>query len=310
MDLDVRQLRYFIKVAEHLNFTEAANELYVAQSAVSQQIAELEKRIGVPLFIRNKRYVRLTSAGQRFYQDVVPLVHRIEEAVHTAQLVHAGLVGSLRIGFLAPHVRAFLPTLIKSFKNDFPNIELSLNHYHHGMLVRSIEAGELDVAIMWPFGLHRIEGITEEVIQVDRFAVVLHRNHRFAHHECIEISELKGEPFIIHNSQDYLGSLYDYTIQLCASHGFVPNIVSQPRFVDTVLVLVEAEIGIALLPQSLERHFSAPDLRFIPIAEAEDHVLNLVMVWKTENNNPSLPLWLETCRRSLNNGMRKNVSKE
>ncbi|SIT02935.1 LysR family transcriptional regulator [Alicyclobacillus vulcanalis] len=310
MDLDLRQLRYFIKVAERLNFTEAANELFVAQSAVSQQIAELEKKIGVPLFIRNKRFVRLTSAGQRLYQDVVPLMHRMEEAIHTARLVHEGLVGALRIGFLAPHVRAFLPDLIKEFKRQYPDIDLTLNHYHHGMLLQYIDAGELDLAITTPFGLHRVEGIVQEVIRTEPFAVVLHRNHPLASRDRLQISDLRHEPFIIHNRQDSPAGFFDYTIQLCSRHGFVPNIVSQPRFVDTVLVLVEAELGIAILPQSLEHHYSAPDLRFIPIADAENDVLQLVMVWKENHNNPSLPLWVNTCRKVLGSKIPKGTREQ
>ncbi|MCL6600473.1 MAG: LysR family transcriptional regulator [Alicyclobacillus macrosporangiidus] len=303
MDIDIRQLRYFLKVAQHLNFTEAANELYVAQSAVSQQIADLEKKIGVTLFVRNKRSVRLTSAGMRFFDDVSDIVGRVEEAVHNAQLVQSGIVGSLKVGFLAPHVRAFLPNVIKRFRDAYPDVELNLNHYHHGMLIRAIENGELDLAITTPFGLHRIEGIQVERILTEPFYVVLHRQHPLASRQHLRISELKDEKFIIHNRQDSPVGFFDFTLQLCAKNGFTPNIVSQPRFVDTVLVLVESDIGIALLPKSLEQHYSTPNLKFIPLADCEEHSLDLVMVWKNDNQNPSLPIFLNVFRESIAQGL-------
>lgn len=102
--MDIRQLRYFITVAEHLNFTKAANQLYVAQSAISQQIADLEDQVGVKLFIRNKRSVKLTPAGSVFLKEAIEIVEKTSGAIEKAKQTDEGIIGSLSIGFLAVHV--------------------------------------------------------------------------------------------------------------------------------------------------------------------------------------------------------------
>ncbi|MEB3103605.1 LysR family transcriptional regulator [Ferviditalea candida] len=292
MDLDTRQLRYFITVAEHLSFTEAANKLFIAQSAVSQQIADLEEKVGVKLFIRSKRSVQLTPAGAVFLQEATKILNRAAEAIDKARQTESGVIGSLSIGFLATHVRSFLPDVIKRFRELYPKVELNLNHYPSKMLKEALESKEFDIGFTSPAGLHRIEGIQIQPILKDPYCIVTHKNHPLASQSSIKLSDLSDEPFIIHNRHDSPIGSYDYIVKLCESSGFIPRIVSQPRFVDTVLILVEAEIGIAVLPRSFKL-MSDANLRFLEIETEEDKYFELVVAWKKMNVNPSIPIFLQ-----------------
>ncbi len=288
--MDMRQLRYFIAVAEKLNFTEAAKELFIAQSAVSQQIADLEKKIGVKLFIRNKRSVKLTSAGEVLLTEAINLVKRSEEAVEKTRQAELGIIGSLRIGFLGYTERNFLPYLIRQFRKSYPKIDLNLDQYNHGLLIDSLSSGELDVGFTLSFGLDNIGGLERKKISTEPISVVVHCEHPLALRKHISIAELAQERFIVLNREESPQGL-NKTLLMCANHGFFPNIVAEPRLIHTVLLLVAAGIGIAILPRSLEAQ-SSPSLRFIPI-EGHHNEDELVVAWRKVNSNPTIPLFLE-----------------
>lgn len=292
MDLDLRQLRYFIKVAEYLSFTEAANQLFVAQSAISQQIADLEDKVGVKLFQRSKRSVQLTPAGTVFLKEAVQLVNKSIEAIDKARQAESGIIGSLSVGFLAPHVKAFLPQLIKRFHSQYPNIELQFNHFPIRMLKEALENDELDIGFTAPSGLSRIDTIQTKMIHKAPYCIVVPRGHPLAEKQKIQLADLAEEPFIIHNRHDSHVGSFHFIVQLCEKSGFTPKIVSQPRFVDTVLILVEAELGIAILPKDFEPR-SNPAIHFIEIEEVDNSTFELAVAWKKTNMNPSIPIFLK-----------------
>jgi DNA-binding transcriptional LysR family regulator len=291
--MDIRQLQYFITVAEYLNFTKAANQLYVAQSAISHQIADLENQLGVKLFIRNKRSVQLTPAGSVFLKEAIEIVEKTSEAIEKAKQTDGGIIGSLSIGFLSVHVRSFLPTLLKQFQKQHPKVELTLNHLPSKMLKEALEHGEIDFAFTQPSGLDRIDDIEIQPVKSEKYCVVMHKNHPLSSKRSIQLSELAKEPFIIHNRHDSPVGSFDLIVHLCEQSGFTPNIVSQPRFVDTVPVLVEAEMGISILPKSFEA-ISSPVIRFLEIDDINnENDFELVIAWKKNNLNPSISIFLD-----------------
>lgn len=292
MDLDLRQLRYFIKVAEHLSFTEAANQLFVAQSAISQQIADLEDKIGAKLFLRSKRSVRLTPAGAVFLKEAEQIVAKAAEAVEKARQAESGVIGSLAVGFLAPHVRSFLPELIRRFRGKYPKIELHLNHFPIRMLKESLESGDLDIGLTAPAGLSRIDGIRTKRIRRAPYQLVMPTDHPLADKSSLKLAELAEESFIIYNRHDSHVGSFHYIVQLCEKSGFTPKIASQPRFVDTVMILVEAGLGIAILPRDFGM-LASPALRFVDIEDAGDSAFELAVAWKADSLNPTVPLFLE-----------------
>lgn len=288
--MDMRQLRYFIAVAEHLNFTEAAKSLFVAQSAVSQQISDLEEKIGVKLFIRNKRSVRLTNSGKVLLKEAINLVNKSAEVIEKTRQAELGIIGGLSIGFLGYTERNFLPGLIRQFKKNYPKIDLQLNQYNHGMLIDALNNDDLDIVFTLSFGIDNIGGLEKKSIINESISVVMHNEHPLANKESINISELANERFItISRHESPQG--FNKTLLMCANSGFTPNIVTQPRLLSTVLLLVDAGMGIAILPKSLQQNASS-SLRFINI-QGEQAKDELVIAWKKTNTNPAIPLFLD-----------------
>jgi DNA-binding transcriptional LysR family regulator len=288
--MDIRQLRYFIAVAEHLSFTEASKHLFVAQSAVSQQIADLEEKIGVKLFTRNKRSVRLTSAGSVLLKESISIVNKTEEAIEKTRQAEMGIIGNLNIGFLGYTERNFLPYLIREFRRKYPKVDLHLNQYNHGMLNESLKSGELDIGFTFSFGLYNIGGLEGKTVFTETISVVLHQDHPLAKETSIDISSLANERFIALDRQESPQG-FNQTLQICANHGFSPNIVSEPSLLSTVLMMVDSGMGIAILPKSLKLH-SSPSLRFVDI-QGEKTEYELVAAWKRTNTNPSISLFLD-----------------
>jgi DNA-binding transcriptional LysR family regulator len=189
-------------------------------------------------------------------------------------------------------VRSFLPDVIKRFRELHPKVELHLNHFPSQMLKDSLEQGELDLAFTLPAGLDRIEEIEIKPVASEPYCLVMHKNHPLSNHKKIKLSDLATEPFIIHNRHDSPVGSYEFIVHLCEQSGFTPHIVSQPRFVDTVPILVESEIGISILPKSFEA-ISSPSLRFIKMDGVKDNDCELVIAWKKDNLNPAIQLFLD-----------------
>jgi DNA-binding transcriptional LysR family regulator len=288
--MEMRQLKYFASVAEYLNFTEAARHLYVAQSAVSQQIAALEKELGVSLFQRNKRSVKLTNAGQVLLKETHFLLSRMNEAVEKARQADAGLIGTLRIGFLGYTERIFLPPLIRRFRKIYPQIELKLDKYHHGELIEMLSNEELDIGFTLAFGIEPVSSLDFQTIFQENIAVVMHEDHPMASLKTVDLAALASEPFVVLNRRESPQG-YQQTLQICSNHGFTPKIEHEPRLMQTLLMLVDAGLGISILPLSAQLQAS-DTLRFISLKE-QQRGHELVAAWKKNNTNPSIPLFLK-----------------
>ncbi len=288
--MEMRQLRYFSAVAECLNFTEAAKNLYVAQSAVSQQIAELEKELGVQLFNRTKRSVKLTNAGKVLVKEADFIINRMKEPIIKTREADLGLVGSLRIGFLGYAERSLLPPMIRHFRQLYPQIEVHLDQYHHGELIAMINNEELDIGFTLAFGVESMKHLHFMSIDQESIAIVMHKDHHKADHASVHLSDFAAEHFIVLNRRESPQG-YQQTIQICANHGFTPNITHEPRLLQTLLMLVDAGMGVAVLPKSAQM-LASKSVRFIELKENKESY-ELVAAWKDNYANPSTTLFIK-----------------
>lgn len=288
--MEIRQLRYFISVAEHLNFTEAAKQLFVAQPAVSQQIKSLEKEIGIKLFVRDKHSVQLTPAGKVFLNEAIEMLNRSEEAIKKARKAEIGEVGELNIGFLNAPVKSFLPSLVMEFRRKYPHIQISLNHYQTGQIVEKLRNAEVDIAFTMSFGPQDIADWEYKTLFSQPYCVFMNQEHPLAKKDRISIYDLADEPFVMLDRKESPQG-YDHLFTLFANHGFLPNITIQTERIETVLTIVEAGLGIAVLPKHL-LVYGNPSLRYMEIEEW-NHTVDIVVAWKKINPNPSIPLFLK-----------------
>ena len=290
--MEIRQLRYFIAVAENLNFTKAAKQLLIAQPSLSQQINSLEKELGFKLFYRNKHSVELTPAGIVFQEDALNILRKIDEAIGRAFDANIGIIGNLNIGFLNVAIKKFLPQLVRKFKHKYPKIHLNLHHYNTGQIIEKLKSGEIDLAFTVSVGLQNVGEIEMRTIASVTNCIIVHQDHPLACKSSIDIEDLVEEPFVM-IEREASPYTYDGWLAECISHGFSPKIASHTKSLESVLTLVDAGIGIAYLPTFMEA-YASPTLRFIKIDKKVTKSADLVVVWKKKTlKNPTLPLFLE-----------------
>ena len=246
--LDVRRLQYFVAVAETLHFRKAAERLHVAQPALSQQIRRLEDDLGCALLTRNRRRVELTPAGQALLESgrraIVQLLHAEDAARHTA----ANQIALLRIGFLNPAAFPVLPRLLQRLRAERPDLFVVLREGSSAALLEEVRLGQLDVAFVRGPITH--PGVRIDVLHREPLIAVLPATHPLARRRRVPPAELGDEPFIGFR-RDVAPSLHDAITRLCMDAGFAPAFVTEASEWYTIVSLVAAGLGVAILPQSI-----------------------------------------------------------
>jgi len=276
--MDIRQFHYFISVAEHLNFTKAAKSHHIVQTSMSQQIQAIEQQLGVVLFIRNNRSVQLTPAGKIFLGEARRMVTMYEEAVRKTQHAASGYTGRLKIGFMGPNEKHFLPELIRKFRRAYPHIELTLKQ------------GLLDIAFTTSIYIAEVQNVVFEIIYSSPICCVMHRDNPLTQKSEIDPMTITYEPLIIIARQEYPAA-FEAQIRFFTSKGLKPNIVSEQPNIEGLLFMIEAEMGIGLLPRFVEV-YASPSLRFVDI-KGEPIFVDSVIAWNSKSINPSVPLFLK-----------------
>ncbi|MBP2653246.1 MAG: transcriptional regulator, LysR family [Firmicutes bacterium] len=287
--MELRQIRYFISAAEYLNFTEAAKHLFITQPTLSQQIAELEEYLDVKLFDRNGRSIRLTVAGEVFLKEAKEIIIKTEEAVAATRRIRSGLIGNIKIGFMAEAAKKFLPQFVAKFRQRYSNIDLSLTQYTLWPLTNALRHGQLDIACMLAFNLDK-KDFAWKTLYTDFLAAVVRYDHPLANEKTITLSAIAEEPFVL-MSRDEGPAPIDQLVKAFADRGITPKVVSHHRFMESVLMSIESGIGISILPRCVEA-YTNPNLRFLDLGE-DSTAVDVVVAWKKENSNPLIPLFIK-----------------
>lgn len=287
-------MRTFGAVARHLNFTAAAGELHVAQPAVSQTIRDLEEEMGVMLFQRTKRSVKLTAAGTIFARDVQRLLEEADGAVRAAQRAARGEVGKVVLGFMGPAVTPFLPLVVRTYRERYPDVELCLHEMMPTEQLRAFAEGRIDVAFTRPTGL---EGerlwLDEELIYMDRVVAALPESHALAKPAKLALRKLGREPLVVYERQGAPG-LFDTIMATCRTAGIAPRVEHEPDLMTTVLTLVAAGSGVGLVPGCVATR-ETPGVVFKEITPASAEV-PLVMAWGRNSDSPTLSAFVDVMR--------------
>jgi DNA-binding transcriptional LysR family regulator len=292
--MELRHLRYFCAVAEWQGFSKAARALRVSQSAISEQILDLEKEIGVLLLNRVQHRVSLTPAGEIFYGEAKKLLAGAERAVDLAQRSMRGELGSLTIGFLIWGAGAFFPSLIRGFRKLYPEVRLRLVEMLPPDQSKALVEGTLDVGFTRPLEPPYDRQLRSELLYLDSFVAVVPLDHPLAERP-LELRQLANEPFVICD-RSASPTLFDKITALCAQAGFSPRISQTANLLASVLTLVQAGEGVTLIPASL-RSPRFHDLSFCPLI-APTGVIELVMAWPPEREGTVLHSFLEFIRRN------------
>lgn len=299
--MEIQLLREFTCLAEHLNFSLAAKQLFIAQPVLSRHIADLEHALGVQLFARNKQTVRLTPIGAIVLTEAKAILAHYEEGIQKIRLAVAGFAGQLKIGFLGAPTKNFFSALISRFRNIYPNVDLQLNQLNLGALASTLKHGDIDIAFTLSFDLLSIPGLCWKTLYPDSLAIVLRHDHPAANNNDIKLSTLSKEKFLL-LAQEESPSLYNQITTLCAAAGFSPDIVKLTTFPENALLMVESGIGIAILPKHINV-YASQELQFLDIAD-DDFEFDVVVAWNEVHSNPAVPLFLqELDKLSINNDL-------
>lgn len=247
---DLRQLRYFVAVAERLHFGRAAEALHISQPPLSRAIRALEEDLGVPLFHRTRRRVELTPQGTRLLEETRRLTAHLERTVHELRAMTTGGNERLRIGFVSLADYGVLPGLLKAYKSAQPNVRLALREMLSPDQAAALAAGELDFGLLLPpvAGGGRLEHL---VVQRERFVLALPARHRLAGGAGkLALREMAGEPFVTIPRQ-IAPRLYDIVAQLATQAGISLNIAQEAIQMQTVVSLVSSGLGAAIVPASV-----------------------------------------------------------
>jgi len=289
--MELRHLRYFVAVAEELHFGRAANRVGIAQPPLSKQIQQLEDEIGVKLFKRTKRRVSLTHAGETFLKEARQTLHLSERAVRSARRADRGEIGRLVLGSVGSATYSFLPYALRLFRNRFPNVELVLLELTTHEQLDALHEKAVDAAfVRQPI---KDDALFIENLFQESFIVALPLHHALASRTSIPLRLLTSEGFIMFSRQQRI-TFYDQVASLCHEAGFSPKIVQEAVQIPTVLGMVSAGMGVALVPSSVQK------LRLAGVAyrnlEKVDRTTQLAMAWRCDDDSPVLSAFLNVAR--------------
>jgi DNA-binding transcriptional LysR family regulator len=246
--MEIRRLRYFVAVAEELSFTRAAERLHIAQPPLSIQIRALEQEVGARLFDRDQRPVHLTQAGKHLLERAHGILASIAAAKAEVRYAELGQVGSLQLGY-APSAM-FTPSLtsaIKKFQRAFPHVQLTLHEMTSLDQLNGLHYHTLDAGIVRKSDVAAPSGISIEEWYRTPLVAALPSDHILAKKRAISIRDLRDQPLIMYPRESGIG-LYWQVLRLCASAGFRPQIVREVQELTTIVGLVDAGVGVAIVP--------------------------------------------------------------
>jgi DNA-binding transcriptional LysR family regulator len=287
--IELRHLRYFMAVAEELHFGRAAERLHIAQPPLSQQIRQLETELGFQLFYRTKRSVELTEAGQVFLQECQRLLRQLEQAVETGRQVSRGEMGQLVLGFVSSAAYNVLPTLLRSFRMQVPNVSLELHELTTDQQLQWLRDRRLDVGLIRP----PVEDPAFALLTIlqEPLVVALPEHHPLARQPYVSLQQLTHESFVLF-PRPLAPGLYDQIISLCQQVSFSPNVVQEAIQMQTIVSLVAAEIGIAIVPISLQ-NLQRTGVIYKPLQESTPKA-EIAIAWRRIDTSPTVKRFLET----------------
>lgn len=292
-DVELRHLQYFVSVATTGGFGRAARALHVSQSAISEQIRDLEGELGTALIDRTQRQIRLTPQGELFLDGARATIAASERAVESVRRSISGEEGKLAIGFFVGGNGRYFPRLIRAFRQQYPRVKVTLVEMVPSDQWEALQNGTLDIGFTRPMqGIH--SGVRTEKLYNERLYVVLPKEHRLARRKQVTFGDLREERFVM-TERPTSPVVSDRIIALCNEAGFSPRISATATVSSGVIALVEAGEGIGILPEG-SRFLGVGEVVFVPLAGAAAQV-ELVIAWSAQRAAAVHRSFLQLARR-------------
>lgn len=292
--MELRQLRYFITVAESLHFSRAAEALNLSQPALSKQIQALEDSLEVQLLERTKHWVRLTIAGQKFLETAHRILHEVEEGIQVTRQVADGRIGRLRIGFTEATLFSLAPDIVRIYREQYPQVELMLTSGGTEAHVEALRTYQIDIGFLYlPI---REPSLSIYPLFEEVYIAALPISHKLARQKQISLQSLANEPLIFY-PRSLAPDLFANFIKHCEQAGFAPNIVQEAELAQTRLGLVAAGVGISFVLSDMQ-NLSAKGVVYRPFVESFLK-LKLALAWRQSEASPVVHECLKILKNSV-----------
>ncbi len=290
--VDLRQMRYFVAVAEERHFGRAAGRLHMAQPPLSQAIRSLEDELGVELLHRTTRRVELSDAGAAYLSRVRAILADVDDAGSTARRVAAGSIGHLRIGCVGSVTYSLLPDLSRQLAEELPGVDFSFRGEMLGPdLVAALHDGAIDIALLRPPVTDPTLTLTD--LRSDRLVVALPADHPLAGREGVRVRDLRETPLIVH-SADRRSVMHDLVLGLFHTVGVAPNVRHEVGETSTLVTLVAGGLGAAIVPEPV-RALALDGVVYRPLVRPA-RTIDLALAYRTDDSAAHLVRALETIR--------------
>lgn len=277
--LNLRYYHYFSYVAKYLSYDEAAKQLYMDKKILKKQIKKLENDMGVALFEGSKN-LTLTEDGERGLEIAKAIIEEANDGYEKLRTFKEGR-RSLKIGFLFCQSMNILPAKLENFTKKYHGVvEIEMLTWQE--IYKGLQDGTIDIGITSSYDLDKLPDIEQKTLYTEIIYAVLREDHPLADSETIVLSSLAHEPFLALHPDSSPGE-YQQTIDLCAEWGFAPNFVFRPYRLEPILLMVRADMGVALLPHS-SQEIGFKDLRYIPLAN-ERVEMKMVLAYSKNTTN-------------------------
>ena len=288
--MNLNQLKYFVSVAENRSFSAAAEENYITQTAMTQQIKALEDDLGLKLINRSTRPITLTAAGTSFLTDAKLILKRMSDARERASEASSGISGTLRIGYIKGYERSELSDLLRVFHRSLPGVLLMCYRDTSDHLAASLQNDEYDIIFTWDSTNLRANSDYEAYeIEKARLMAALYASHPLSQRESLVRTDLKGEP-IIYMSPSELSDNYGDSqfMDLYRTAGYQPEILCRSTDIESILIMIAAEEGISIVPDyCVKKITNADGLVFLPM-RGDEEVEEIHAIWKKGNESEAL----------------------
>lgn len=288
--MELRHLRYFVAIGEELNFTRAAERLRIAQPPLSQQIRQLEEELGVTLLLRGGRPVRLTEAGEQFLARARALLADLDVAVADVRRIGRGQAGKLGIGFVGSAMFIGLPDMIGDYREQCPDVELSLDEMLAAEIAHALQNRRIDVGFTRP-PLPAENGLAQRVIFEEPYVAALPNSHPLAKNRAIALNELSDDAFVLYPPKPE-PSVTGLIVAACQASGFTPRLAQEVLHLQTAIGLVAVGVGVSLVPETVARAQVGRGVSYVPLVPAA-MIGPLAIAWREEDVSPALRRFLK-----------------
>lgn len=291
--MELRHLRYFVAVADTLNFRRAAETVHIEQSPLSQQIRNLEREIGVQLFTRTKRRVALTHAGSVFLADAKAILARSNDSMERVRRASRGALGALSIAYLTSMTNDLVDQVIHLFRARYPGVALGFSDLIPSAILQAVLQRTADVGFLR--GVFPQDDLVVEDLGAEPMIVIMPKDHPLEKKKILAGEDLAEQPFVMVPDEGAMGQ-NDIIRTYCREHGFLPRLCAEGNQMQSVIWLVHVGLGLSLIPESLtclhRKNVVYRELQDPPLITAK-------LIYRQDNASPILSNFVATVRECV-----------